>query len=114
MQWSFTCINLVSNAKRAADRIDTRYGAGSGGAYAGAAMPMFFFHLLNGDGYLPDEEGKELADLDAARRHGLKALGQVAADEMAGGADNLRATIFIDDSREERLMTLPLTLSVGK
>jgi hypothetical protein len=77
-------------------------------------MPRFFFHLLNGDGYVPDDEGKELADLEAARRHGLKALGEVAADELAGGADNLRATIFIDDSREERVMTLPLSLSVGE
>ncbi len=76
-------------------------------------MPLFYFHLLNGDGYVRDDEGKELADLDAARRHGLRALGQVAADELARGADHLRATIFIDDSREERVMSLPLVLTVG-
>lgn len=35
------------------------------------AMPMFYFHLYN-DMNVPDEEGVELADLDAARAHAVR------------------------------------------
>ena len=44
-------------------------------------MPRFFFHLLN-DVDAPDEEGKELPDLDAARNHARQNVRFTAAESL--------------------------------
>ncbi len=36
-------------------------------------MPLYFFHLINGAESLPDEEGIELADVEAAHDEALAA-----------------------------------------
>jgi hypothetical protein len=76
-------------------------------------VPLYYFELLNGDGRIGDDTGKDFPDLEAARRHALKAAGQMIADEMAGGRDSLHLTIFIENEAREELMTLPLSLSLG-
>ena len=43
------------------------------------AVPRFYFHLLN-DVDASDEEGKELPDLEAARRHAIQNLRFTAAE----------------------------------
>ena len=73
-------------------------------------MPRFYFHLLN-DVDAPDEEGKELADLDAAREHArrnirftaaesLKEQGRVVLShriQIEDGGGNLLDTVFFSD-----------------
>ena len=76
-------------------------------------MPLYFFHLLNGEGYTADETGQELPDLEAARRQALKAIGELIAEELAAGAENVRITLFIDDAGGERLLTLPIAVSAA-
>jgi len=45
------------------------------------AVPRFYFHLLN-DVDAPDEEGKELPDLAAARLHAIQNLRFTAAETI--------------------------------
>ena len=73
-------------------------------------MPRFYFHLLN-DVDAPDEEGKELADLDAAREHArrnirftaaesLKEQGRVVLShriQIEDGGGNVLDTVFFSD-----------------
>jgi hypothetical protein len=77
-------------------------------------MPLYYFHLLNGEGHTADEVGQELPDLEAARRHGLKALGQIVAEALGEGAESLRVTLFVDNEAGERLLTLPISARLGE
>jgi hypothetical protein len=46
------------------------------------SMPRYFFDLQD-DTVLVDDEGTELAGIDAARRQALAVLGGIAKDELA-------------------------------
>ena len=74
-------------------------------------MPLFFISLLDSGGYLADEVGHELPNVEAARRAGLAAAGRMIAEELALGREQLKLSVFIDDHSGERLMILPLALS---
>jgi hypothetical protein len=76
-------------------------------------MPRFFISLINGDGAVNDEEGRELPDLEAARRAALKAAGEIMADEMGQGKENLRIVLIVENEERERLLELPVTISSG-
>jgi len=36
------------------------------------AMPLFYLHVCNGNGFVADEEGQEFADLAAARAEAVR------------------------------------------
>lgn len=75
-------------------------------------MPRFYISLVNGENVI-DEEGREFADLAAARRGALKAAGEIVADEMARGSESVRITMIIEDEGRTRLLELPIALSAG-
>jgi hypothetical protein len=51
-------------------------------------MPRYYFHLCERTGSLPDHEGEEIANLDAARDIALKnARALIAADARHGVVD---------------------------
>ena len=76
-------------------------------------MPRFFISLINDEIEVNDENGRDLPDLEAARRLALKAAGQIIADEMAQGRESIRITLIVDGGARERLLELPFTLSAG-
>ena len=45
-------------------------------------MPRFYLHLCNGTGFTEDDDGVELAGLDAARAAAIAALRDVMAGEL--------------------------------
>ncbi|WP_204165179.1 DUF6894 family protein [Methylobacterium radiodurans] len=51
-------------------------------------MPRFYFDIEDG-GTVRDDEGHELADLDAARRHVRRALGSLLAHDLRRGGSAL-------------------------
>ena len=53
-------------------------------------MPHFYFHLLN-DVDAPDDEGKELRDLDAAREHARRMAIYTAAESIKDQAHLVRS-----------------------
>jgi hypothetical protein len=76
------------------------------GPLACLEVPRFYFHLLN-DVDAPDEEGKELPNLEAARQQAIEnarfTLGQTAIDE---GKINFDHWIDIEDENGRVLDTV--------
>ena len=60
-------------------------------------MPLFYFHLIN-DVDVPDDEGKELPDLDAALQHARTQARFTAAETLkSDGKIALSHRIDIED-----------------
>jgi hypothetical protein len=75
-------------------------------------MPRFYLDSRDGDRFLPDEEGTDLASLHEARQAALASLGEIAKDVLQTG-DNVRDLLVIvrsDDGHD--LLTVSLVLRV--
>lgn len=48
-------------------------------------MPRYFFDTFDGKAFIPDEEGQDLKDLDAARRVAQEALREMIRDALPDG-----------------------------
>jgi hypothetical protein len=71
-----------------------------------AAMPWFYFHVCNGNGFVEDEEGQELPDLDAARATAVRAARDIMAADVQRGALDLSSFIEIEDVDHQLVHTL--------
>ena len=69
-------------------------------------MPMYYFHIRDGDHLEPDPDGTELPDLDAARTEALK-----VAQELMAEVANLgrRAVIEIADGGGQTILSVPFS-----
>lgn len=76
-------------------------------------MPHFFFHVRNSEGFLEDEEGEELADLDAARAVAVTAVRSIISDESKGGLIDLRGRIEVSDESGRPVLALPFSEAVS-
>jgi hypothetical protein len=45
-------------------------------------MPLYYFHVRDGESFIPDREGVELADLDAARREVQESARELAVQRI--------------------------------
>jgi hypothetical protein len=69
-------------------------------------MPVFYFHLHNGID-APDEEGKDLPDIDAARAYAeANALFTMAETLKETGHINLRHHVDVEDEHGKVLATV--------
>jgi hypothetical protein len=60
-------------------------------------MARFYLNLCNGTGFVEDEEGVELPDLEAARAKAVEGLRDIVAGEIRQGELNMGAFISIED-----------------
>ncbi len=67
-------------------------------------MPRFFFDMLDGREWSPDEEGLEFPDLDAARRDAQVTIGQVVKDIVPDGNEDVIVLRIRDDAGKTALM----------
>jgi hypothetical protein len=77
-----------------------------------ARMPLYFFDVTDNGSGLPDTEGTELADLEAARQEALATLGEIARDKLPDG-DRREFVIKIRDG-DTSLMRATLSLVVQR
>jgi len=49
-------------------------------------MPLYFFHIKEGDGVLHDEEGSDHPDLQAARGEAIWGIRQIVSDAVLSGS----------------------------
>jgi hypothetical protein len=70
-------------------------------------MPLYHFNLEDGTGLLPDEEGRELPDLEAARAESIKGARSIIAADVLEGRVDLRARIEIADEAGTTLLAVP-------
>ncbi len=66
-------------------------------------MPRFRFHVLNDTTFTVDEEGIVLSDLDAVRAHAVTALGEIIAEELRQGRDDIHLAVMVDGEAGERV-----------
>ena len=67
----------------------------------------YFFHLRENHDYVVDEEGIELADLDAVRIAATAAARSVIASDAMTGKLPLRAVLEVNDGNGQRVLELP-------
>ena len=48
-------------------------------------MPRYHFHILDEEGFIPDEEGEVLPDLEAARREARRSVKDLISECLKGG-----------------------------
>lgn len=76
-------------------------------------MARFYIHLENGDGFLPDDVGRELSGPESALREAVCAGADIIADELKHGCSAVRLTLYIEDANHVRLMEVPMTASIA-
>lgn len=69
-------------------------------------MPRFYLHICNGNGFVEDEEGHELADESAARAMALLSARDVMAADVQRGTLDLSSFIEVEDQEHRLLFTL--------
>ncbi|MCJ2087401.1 hypothetical protein MKK88_15615 [Methylobacterium sp. E-005] len=70
-------------------------------------MPHFYFHLLGPHGHQQDDEGLELADVEAAYLEAFKAVPGMGSDLAATARNPIRYGFEITDAHGTILMVLP-------
>lgn len=68
-------------------------------------MPRYYFHVFDHETTI-DEEGSELADIEAARDYALEAARDLVCESVKGGHLNLDHRIEITDDKNAPLLTL--------
>ena len=58
----------------------------------------YFFHLENGGGRSPDEEGSELGSLDEAHAHAVDGIRSILSEEALTGRIDLNGRIEVTDA----------------
>lgn len=76
-------------------------------------MPHYRFNLYNSVGFVPDEEGRELPNVEAARGEALKAARGIIADEVLQGRIDLNGRIEVLDGEGPPILTLPFAEAVA-
>jgi hypothetical protein len=69
-------------------------------------MPRFFFHVCNGEGLIPDEEGIDLAGQTAARGIAIDSVRSMVAEDVRRGIIDLDGCIMIRDRSGNDLLTV--------
>lgn len=75
-------------------------------------MRRFFLHFHNGIGFAPDEEGRELPDIGAAREAAIRAIRDVMSEEVKAGRIDLRGYIEIVEEARGMHCRVPFSSAV--
>jgi hypothetical protein len=74
-------------------------------------MPRYFFDTYDGESFISDENGLELANIDAAKLEAQRALPDMARDALPNG--NFRSFVVnIRDETGQAVIRLALSLVV--
>ena len=75
-------------------------------------MARYFFHIHDGSGHMPDEEGTELADLDAVRARAIHDARALMAADIETGRLDLTDYVEVADEGGAVVLTLPYAEAV--
>jgi hypothetical protein len=70
-------------------------------------LPRFHFHVHDHSGVMLDVQGRELADLDAARREAIKGARSILSYEVLQGLIDLTGRIDVADPDGRVLFSMP-------
>lgn len=66
-------------------------------------MARFYFQLYNRVGYVPDQQGQELQDLDAARREAIGSIRSMIGEDAKQGLVDMQGRIEVRNEAGELL-----------
>lgn len=69
-------------------------------------MARYHFHIHNEGGFIEDEEGLELADLQEVRREALKGIRSMLGEQLSNGHLDLRGRLEVADAAGDAVMTI--------
>ena len=75
-------------------------------------MPLFYFHVCDGTGFVEDEEGRELDDEETARAEALKGARSIMADDVQRGQLDFSSFIEVEDEAHQLLFTITFAEAV--
>jgi hypothetical protein len=76
-------------------------------------VPLYYFNVHNSIGFTEDEEGQQLADLDAARAEGLKGVRSILAEDVSRGHLDLAGRLEVVDGLGALVLTIPFSEAVA-
>jgi|GEM_PF-736503 len=69
-------------------------------------MPLYYLHVCNGNGFVEDEDGQDLPDVDAARMAAMRGARDIMSEEIRRGELNPASFIEVEDQDHQHLFTL--------
>jgi hypothetical protein len=70
-------------------------------------------HVCNGNGFVEDEEGTDLPDIETARARAIQSARAIMADDLRGGELDLSSFIEVEDEGGELLFSLSFSEAVA-
>jgi hypothetical protein len=75
-------------------------------------MPRYYFHIALGAKTIRDEEGTELADIDAARSEALQDARAIMSEAIRQGYDVSGRSIRIADEAGKIILVVPFASAI--
>ena len=75
-------------------------------------MARYYFHFYDRYGFVPDDEGREFADLDIVREQALKGARSIISDDVMHGYVDLECRIDVTDDAGAFVLTIPFDEAV--
>jgi hypothetical protein len=69
-------------------------------------MPMYFFHIREGEEVIPDLEGAELPDIAAARKAAIGGASALMAEAVIRDERNYQGRLDVEDGQGQRVLTV--------
>jgi hypothetical protein len=76
-------------------------------------MPLFYFEVREGSRFVPDDEGMEFPDIDAAEREAAEAAAGIGRDRLPKG-DAREITIEVLNEHRQRIITVTVSMTVDR
>jgi len=70
-------------------------------------MPHYFFHIRMADGVVQDDEGREMPDLDAARREAIQSARDITNAQNQARLPGRAQAIEVVDEHGDVVLTVP-------
>jgi hypothetical protein len=81
--------------------------------YCVARKMRYFFDILNGHGFVADEEGQELTGIDAVREEALTSIRSMLSEEVSRGMMDLTGELRVRDANGAPVMALRFSDAVA-
>jgi hypothetical protein len=69
-------------------------------------VPLFYFHLHDHEGAVPDPDARELADLEVVRAQAVKGARSIIREDVLYGRVDLRGRIDVYDDAGKLVLSL--------
>lgn len=75
-------------------------------------MPIYFFHITEGEEYIPDPQGLEQPNLAAAQQEASYSASGLIAEAVRAGVCDYQGRLDVENERGEKVFTMMYACSV--